>query len=166
MLFMSNVFDIVEDLSRKGASAQVLGLLLNNESHRVVAPYTEDLNHAYYLAGLAFHKQGQVENALSAFKKSYRHWKEDVAALRALGNCYSELGNPKAAKYYFLKARHVGGEKYKGWNILTYNLGNAYFDLGKYDLAISEYKRVRKSDITSYELAQKNIKHSLEKLEE
>jgi tetratricopeptide (TPR) repeat protein len=161
-----NPFLQVEKILKSSKYSEALVLLLGSKkSHvgkgaRIVPPYNSDLNHAWYLVGVVFYKQGKFNDALLAFRRSYRHWNKDVAAIRAIGNCYSELRNPKTAKYYFIKAISIAGKGYKDIDILIYNLGNAYFDLKKYDLAIAEYKKVRKSDRVSYNLAQKNIKHA------
>ncbi len=161
---MSDQFDEIHKLLKAGKGNTALAMLINKETGRINKAYRADLNHAWYLVGSIFYKQEKFYDALLAFKKSYRHWKEDIAAIRAIGTCYSELGNPKIAKYYFIKAKTIGGKKYKDIDILNYNLGNAYFDMGKYDLAISEYIKVRKSDKETYQLAQKNIEHAKKRL--
>ncbi len=151
-------FEILQKMMQQGKTRKVLGALLNQHSNRIVKPYKEDLNHAWYLVGVAYYKEKRYEEALLAFKNSYRHWRFDVDALRAIGNCYSELRNAKMAKYYFIKAKNLAGKEYEGINALIYNLGNSYFDLGQYRLAISEFKKVKASDAKSYEFAQKNMK--------
>ncbi len=162
-------FDNIQKLLKASKYSQSLSLLLNDEQNRIASPYNSDCNHAWYIVGYIFYKQGDFNNALLAHKKSYRIWKEDVPTIKAIGICYSELGNPKMAKYYFIKAKKICGKKYKYLNELIYNLGNAYFDMGKYDLAITEYKKVRKSDSKeayhkeTYQLAQKNIEHAKQK---
>lgn len=137
---------------------EVINTLVNKNTKRISKPFSQDLNHAWYLVGLAYYKHENYNEALHAFMKANRNWKDDIAAIRAIGNCYSELGKPKSAKYYFIKARDMGGRKYKDLNILNYNIGNAYFDLGKYQLAIDEYKKVKKSDEITYDLTKKNIR--------
>lgn len=159
-----NPFDRITQLLKTSNCSEVLILLLNDSGNRIIPPYNSDLNHAWYLVGCAFYKQERYSNALKAFKNSYRHWTEDVDAIRAIGNCYSELRNPKTAKYYFIKAISIGGNYYKGADILTYNLGNTYFDMKKYLQAITEYKKVRKSDLKTYRLAQKNIIHAKDRM--
>ncbi len=157
---MKDHFDKIEKILKSPTYVEVLDLLLNSNGSRVVKPYNSALNHAWYLVGVVYFKQENYVDALHSFKKSYRHYKNDIAAIRAIGNCYSELGNPKTAKYYFMKAIKMGGNKYKDINILIYNLGNAYFDMKKYDFAIFEYKKVNKNDKETFDLAQKNIKHA------
>mgnify|MGYP000216966418 CR=1 FL=1 len=157
---MSDQFDDIHKLLRAGKGNAVLSMLINKKTGRINKAYSVDLNHAWYIVGSVLYKQEKFGDALLAFKKSYRHWKEDVDAIKAIGTCYSELENPKIAKYYYIKAKTIGGKRYKDIDALTYNLGNAYFDMEKYDLAISEYKKVRKSDKKTYQLAQKNIKHA------
>lgn len=155
----SDPFDEISKLLRSSRRNIVLSMLLNAETGRIKKPYISDLNHAWYIVGSILYKQQcAYTGALSAFKKSYRHWKGDVAAIRAIGNCYSDLGNPKMAKYYFEKARTVGGKKYKDIDIVTYNLGNAYFDMGKYRDAVKQYKKVGKRDKRLFKLACSNIK--------
>lgn len=154
------IFKNLQKLMKQGKTREVLGALLNVRANRIAAPYNKDLNHAWYLVGVAYYKEERYQEALLAFKNSYRHWEADVDALWAIGNCYSELGNAKMAKYYFIKAKNIGGTEYKGLNAIIYNLGNAYFDLGQYELAISEFKKVKALDGKSYKLAQRNIKHA------
>jgi tetratricopeptide (TPR) repeat protein len=161
---MTDKLDGVRKMLGVDKGVEPLSILLNKKTGRIKSPYNADLNHAWYIVGLIYYKQGSIASALSAFKKSYRHWSEDIAAIRAIGNCYSDLGNPRMAKFYFSKAINTGGKNYKDLDILIYNLGNAYFDLKKYDLAIAEYKKVRKKDKTTYSLAQKNIKHAQKKI--
>lgn len=161
---MKDNFSKIEKILKSPKYIEVLNILLNLNRTRVVVPYNSDLNHAWYLAGIVYFKQKNYIDALRAFKKSYHHYKNDIAAVRAIGNCYSELGNPKTAKYYFIKAINIGGDKYKDIDVLIYNLGNAYFDMKKYDLAISEYKKVNKNDEETFDLAQKNIKHAESKI--
>ena len=151
-------------MQRAGKGNAVLSILINKKTGRINKAYSTDLNHAWYLVGVVFYKREEFGDALLAFKKSYRYWKEDVDAIRAIGTCYSELGNPKIAKYYFIKAKTIGGKEHKDIDILTYNLGNAHFDMEKYDLAISEYKKVRKSDKKTYQLAQKGIEQAKKRL--
>jgi len=160
---MKDHFNKVDKILKSPKYSEALNILLNLNGNRIVHPYNSDLNHAWYLVGVVYFKKENYIDALCAFKKSYHHYRDDVAAIRAIGNCYSGLENPKTAKYYFIKAINIGGKKYKDINILTYNLGNAYFDMKKYDLAISEYKKVKKSDKETFDLAQKNIKHVMDK---
>jgi len=154
-------FKKIEKKLKSPKYSGILNDLLSLNGSRIISPFNSDLNHSWYLVGVVFFKKKNYLNALSAFKKSYRHYKHDTAAIRAIGNCYIELGNPKTAKYYFMKAIKTGGRKYKDLNILIYNLGNAYFDLKKYDLAILEYKKVKKTDMETFDLAKKNIKHAM-----
>jgi len=150
----------ITDLIKTQEYEQVLSCLLNNSGNRIRTPYTADLNHSWYLVGLSYFKLSNYPDALAAFRRSYRHWKEDVAAIRAIGNCLSELEDPKRARIYFKKALNIGGEEYKGYDILLYNLGNTYFDVGDFENAIKFYRKVSKNDHESYILAQKNINHA------
>lgn len=95
---MSDQFDEVQKMQRAGKGNAALSMLINKKTRRINKAYSADLNHAWYLVGSVFYKQEEFGDALLAFRKSYRHWKEDVAAIRAIGNCYSELGNPKIAE--------------------------------------------------------------------
>ena len=75
----------------------------------------------------------------------------------AVANCYSEIGRPIMTKRYLLKALSTRGIGGKEKEVITYNLGNAYFDLKKYEFAIQEYKKIKKSKSEVYRLARKNI---------
>ena len=154
------IFFPITKLLKSHKYDQVLSCILNSKSNRIVKPYNSNLNHAWYLVGQSYYKLSYYSDALAAFRKSYRYWKEDIAAIRAIGNCLSELNKPKQAQYYFTKALKIGGEKYKAYDILLYNLGNTYFDLGDYRNAINYYRKVSKNDPESYMLANKNIKHA------
>ncbi len=162
---MRDIFENVHTLLRERKLKRALNLMLNKNTNRIIAPYTEDINHAWFLIGDVYFKLGRMDEALAAFKKAYRHWKEDIDAMMLIGNCYDELGNPKTAKYYYIKAiSTIGRKRHKRLDGLTYNLGNAYFDMGKYELAITQYKKVRKSNKEVYQLAQKTINLSQKRL--
>ena len=158
-------FKYVQELIRAQEYNQVINIIINLASNRVKAPYSSDLNHAWYLVGYSYLKLDKFEDALLCFKRSYRYWREDVSVMISIAICYSELKKPKVSKYYLLHAINVAGEKHKKINHLRYNLGNAYFDMKMYDCALEEYRKVSTGAGLSYRLARKNIKLVLHLLE-
>lgn len=149
-------FDDLYKLSSKGRHREVLDILIS-PSGRVRRPYSLDLNHAWYVAGDELYSLGDIKRAMMAFKKALAHSRGDVAAMMAIANCYSDLGNPRMAAFYLLKALSVDNKN----NDLKYNLGNAYFDLGEYEKAIAEYSQVESGRIAR--LARKNARRAVQK---
>jgi len=151
-------FTEIYSLSRRGDYTEALDRMLNYETGRIRPPYSRDLNHAWYVVGDIYFKSQDNEQALRAFKSSLRNRQDDQEAMLAIANCYGELEKPRMAKYYLLKALKIKGRKHR--NKLIYNLGNAYFDMGDYSDAVSQYRRVTKSNPEIFSLAKKNIKQA------
>ena len=156
---MSDIFNQIHRLSKQGEYDRALDLLLDKSGGRINAPYDEDLNHAWYVAGDLYHKKGDFQTAAKAFDKAVADRPDDPEALLALANCYFELEMPGVAERYLrIALRHsddIG---------LIYNLGNALFDQGRYDEALVEYRRVPPDAGEIYEMAQRNIAVARERL--
>ena len=77
-------FKKAETLIKKGSLNLVLDCMLNMETGRIKAPFSGDLNHAWYLVGLIYYKHDDYDQALRAFKSSLRNWTEDAQAMLQL----------------------------------------------------------------------------------
>ena len=155
---MDNIFNKIYDLLKAGEEETALTLLIDNKTGRVKKPYHNDLNHAWYVVGDILAKTERYQDAINAFKKSFKHQSSDIEAIWAIATCYSDLGKPSLSKFYLLKAIKI--DKGKNKDELTYDLGNALFDLKKYDEAIKAYRKVSKKNMEIYSLATANIKHA------
>ena len=80
--------------------------------------------------------------------------------MMALANCYSDLGNPRVAAFYLLKGLSIDNNN----DDLRYNLGNAYFDLGEYEKAITEYGKIEDGKVAR--LALKNARRAAKKIKD
>ena len=113
--------------------------MLTGGGNRICSPYSSDINHAWYLIGDANFREGRYLDAKVAFRRALSHWREDADAMMAIANCYTELGQPRYAIRYLEKAL-----KFRpGDASLLFNLGNAFFDAGHFQQAVSTYKRAR-----------------------
>lgn len=146
------VFGRIHALMRRGRNGEALAKLLDDTGRRIRKPYTENLNHAWYLIGEILYETENYLEAIKAYQKSYRNWSDDYQALWGVAECYSEMKRPRIAVRYWEKALSLAGHK----DELIYNLGNAFFDLGEFAKAISCYVKVRKRSPSVYKLAAKN----------
>ncbi len=153
---MSDPFDEIHKLEKSGKNSLALTRLLNDETGRIKKPYSVDLNHAWYTAGDILYKMKKYAEAIRAFKKALLYWREDIEALWAIANCYSELGKPWLAKHYLLKAVSLDGER----DEIRYNLGNAFFDMRKYREAIEQYQTIKQSNNQLFRTAHLNIERA------
>lgn len=120
-----------------------------------------DLNHASYVDGDNYYKQGSYTQAKHAFEVSLEYWPEDPEAWLALGNCFDELKKPLKAENCYKKSLSYAKEKMK--QDVYYNLGNSLYDQAKFDEAISCYKKVT-AQSTTYRIAQLNLARAKNKL--
>lgn len=157
---MKDCFSAIHDLLREKKYMQVLSMLFNRQISNIESPYDSDLNHAWYIVGDIFFKQGEYEQAVSSFKKALDDWPDDVDAMLALSNCYSELNMPKKSEEVLLKAKKISPMNMS----IIYNLGNSFFDQKMYQQAINMYNIVESTDENLQSLATKNIKRAEEKL--
>lgn len=158
---MKDDFELVHELLKQNKYGNVLQLIFNAKLFLIKPPYSEDLNHSWFIVGDIFYKEEKYEKAISSFKKSLEDWPEDVEAMLALSNCYSEINLPKKAEEILMKAKKIK----PGNSAITYNLANALFDQGEYIRAIDYYNKIRSNEDEIYDLAKKNIKTAKEKLQ-
>lgn len=130
-----DAFDYVHQLMRERKWSKALSELYDVNSGRIRKKYADDYNHAWYLIGDIYYKTRHFAQAAKAFRIAIKRWPDDFQAMMAIANCYSEMRAPRWSAYYLKKAIHIQPHNAK----LLYNLGNAYFDLGKYDAAIKVY---------------------------
>ena len=150
---MKDVFDNIHKLSQEEKYRSMLDLLLTSSGASVQSPYDTDINHAWYLAGDAYFRLGDFQQAVSAFKKAKESWGEDRDSFLALANSYSELGLPEKSE----EVLREGLKIWQGDEEFSYNLGNALFDRCLYRDAIACYQSVVENP-TLISMAENNIK--------
>lgn len=146
-------FEPVYQRLRLGDYGGAIKRVLNRRSGRVRQEYSKSLNHAWYVVGDAHYRSGNFEAAISAFKKSSRHGKDDVEPLLAIANSYSESRKPRYAVHYLRRAIDQFGSDAR----LLYNLGNAYFDLRQYDEATRIFSRLARGRGSISAMAKRNL---------
>jgi tetratricopeptide (TPR) repeat protein len=99
-------------------------------------------NHTAYAKGDRLFKKGQWEEAGAQFEIAIQELPEDWQAMWALGNCHAELKKPRKAAQQFELALTLADTD--AMPNLRFNLGNALFDLGRYEAAIEQYRLVPK----------------------
>lgn len=133
---MKYIFEEVHQFSREGRCQDIIDTLLSENGTTIKSPYDIDLNHAWYLVGDAYYRQGKFQFAISAFKRAIEDWPEDKEAILALSNSYSESSLPEKSE----QTLRDGLKKWPNNEQYIYNLANALFDQRKYQEAISLYK--------------------------
>ena len=149
---MSDTFDKLHTVIRRGRANDALRMLFDKTGRKIRKPYTDDLNHAWYLVGDILYDKRDYQKAVMAFKKSTRSRPEDYQALWATAECYSEMKRPRIAVRYWEKAISIAGAK----DELVFNLGNAFFDLSEFKKAISCYDKVAKRSKVIHKMAENN----------
>lgn len=140
-------------LERAGDFSGMLHGILS-ESGRLRAGLREDPNSAWYSAGVAAHRLGELRLAIRFFRKAFAADESDFDSLLAIANCHSELGSPRWALHYLEKAAVLAP---KDWNV-KYNTGNALYDLKRFDDARRIYRVVaKKAPPEISELAKRNL---------
>jgi Tfp pilus assembly protein PilF len=112
-----------------------------------------DMHVARYSEADALYHDGELRRALRKFKDALALAPGDPDTLWAIGDCYSELGNPWKAERYFRWSR-VGALREKQGD-LRYNIGNALFDQRRFAGALVQYGLVPRS-AKAYVSARKN----------
>ena len=125
----------IHELMRAGRLEDVLKLIYSAEERALRQPYSADPNHSWYIVGDAFFRLERYSEARDAFRRSLEDWPEDVDAYLALGNALSAAGDPGGARDALLQANTLA----PGDPRISYNLGNAYYDLGDLDKAAFFY---------------------------
>lgn len=128
-------------LRRRRRFSAALRQLVDVESLRLRLPFRREANHAWYCAGDVAYLLGQIPFAISAFRRALRSRPDDVQALWAMGNCYSDLGRARMAERCFRRALALSGDSDLR---LLFNLANALLDQGKYGLALNMYREVKR----------------------
>src|SRR5690606_36949471 len=105
---------------RSGSYREVIELLVNQRRNKIRPPFDVDDNHAWYIAGDAFYKLEIFGDAGSCFRRALDVWPEDVDAMHALANTYSELGQAEKAVEVLRKAIVLQPHS----DALKYNFGN------------------------------------------
>lgn len=148
-------------LDRQGKHLAQISLIKHSNTWRLKNNFRANANHSWYLVGCAYFYLCKYEWAAKAFQKALRSQPEDGLAWWALGTSYSELG-----RYYSAYRAYVRGirSEYnrKALPRLYYNLGNALFDMKKFDEAIVMYSKVQKRRDEIGGMARKNLKLSKE----
>lgn len=156
-----NVFFDADKAFKQKNYRKVLDCLLEENGARLNKKYRVDGNHAWYMIGIAYYKEGCYLDALVSLKKSILNRSDDIQALFAIGNCYSDLNIPKLAERYFRRALSsyfyphgkIGLTKYD----IIYNLANSLFDQALYKEAFDLYLEIDNPDSKAYKYARKNI---------
>jgi len=146
-------FHRIYRLKRFGRYAQALDELVDNETRALRPPFDIDPNHAWYVVADIFYKLGDYERAAAGFLRALSYRDDDVQALKALANSYSELQEPKRAEHALRKAISLRPNDSE----LAYNLGNALFDQQQFDDAISVWTDIVTSDEELQTLVASNI---------
>lgn len=147
----SDPFDAVHALLEEN-SAAALEQLLDRATGSIREPYAADPNHAWYVAGDIYVRQGAFALAQDCFLNSLDTRLDDVDSLVALANCASALGDTAVSEKY-LRAALKQSES----AAVLYSLGNALLDQGKFGEALCYFKRVAVSDSEIYAMAQRNL---------
>lgn len=158
-------FARVHSLLRQGELSAALGLLCDQDRKQIGDVFRVDRNHAWYCVGDILYRQGRINEAKDAFKKSVRTRSDDVQALMAIGNCYDQLKKPKLAERYFSRAlsfcnRRNSGDKR---NEILFNLANSLFDQGRMDEAIRTYKKLNRAPLELRRKAKRNLALAVKK---
>jgi tetratricopeptide (TPR) repeat protein len=142
-------------LLRAHKFGQARRILVNRKTGKIRYPFSEIPNHSWYVLGDIAYRQNNTLEAKKCFKRALVYESTDVTAMMALGNCYSDLGQPRYARAILEKALAVSPHSAH----VKYNLANALFDLGIFEDAIPLYRRAsasRNREVS--ELARKNLK--------
>lgn len=106
----------------------------------------------YYLAECYF-QEGQYKKALAVYEEIDKHEKDDAYVLCYKGACYAKLKQVEKAKALFEEAIFLG-------NVEGYHyLSKMYYDIGKYEDAITSEKKfmeVREANGSSYQILAKS----------
>jgi type IV pilus assembly protein PilF len=91
----------------------------------------------HFLLGIAYHGKGLDERAVGEFQRAIVLNPDDSAVHNFLGAIYLGKGRPDDAIASFNKA--LGNILYDTPATALYNLGRAYYEKGRYDLALKYY---------------------------
>jgi tetratricopeptide (TPR) repeat protein len=111
----------------------------------------------HYNLGLAYKEMGLIDEAISAFELSSTNAESRIDSISMIGICLSDKGDFEAAvKLYHdvLRTLNYQDPKYLG---LTYQLGEAYMELGRHVDAYKAFAKVRDID-ASYRDVKSRVK--------
>lgn len=118
-------------------------------------------NIASYSEADRLYEEGKFVAALKSFKASLAADSSDGDALHAIGSCYDALKMPASAAAAYRQAlellpptRHPA---------LHFNIGNALFDLGRYQESLAEYHLIPKDSSVWHE-TETNIRLASERV--
>ena len=105
---MKDCFEDIHVLLINKMYIDVINLVFDEKLNRINKPYDIDLNHAWYIVGDIFFKTQKYDSAISCFKKALIFSQNDMEAMCALANCYSEQFQPKKSASILRKALNIG----------------------------------------------------------
>ncbi len=91
-----------------------------------------------YRVGMSLVKEGRLDEAISTFKNGLSTDPQNTVLLNVIGATYSLKGEFDQADDYLLKSLQID----PGFVPARKNLAISYFNLGKYDLAATEFQRL------------------------
>jgi tetratricopeptide (TPR) repeat protein len=91
-----------------------------------------------YRMGMSLVKEGRLDEAISTFKNGLSTDPQSTVLLNVIGATYSLKGDFDQADGYLLKSLQID----PGFVPARKNLAISYFNLGKYDLAAAEFRRL------------------------
>jgi tetratricopeptide (TPR) repeat protein len=91
-----------------------------------------------YHAGISLVRQGHLDEAIQTFKTGLETDPQNLVLMDAIGAAYNLKGDLEPAKKYFLDALQAD----PGFIPARKNLAITYFNLGQYDLAEPEFRRL------------------------
>jgi len=91
---------------------------------------------AYYNLGLAYFRQGRLDDAIAQYQKVLQINPVETDALNNLGSAFLQLGRLDEAVAYYQKALTIKPDSAE----THYNLGNAWFRQGRTDQAMTQYQ--------------------------
>jgi len=91
-----------------------------------------------YRMGMSLVKEGRLDEAISAFKNGLSTDSQSAVLLNVIGATYSLKGEFDQADDYLLRSLQID----PGFVPARKNLAISYFNLGKYDLAATEFQKL------------------------
>ncbi len=113
-------------------------------------------HHALYKEADSAYKRCDFVRARKLFAEALRLAPGDPDTLRAVGNCWDELGLPLLAERFHRRALAWSRGAERGDCI--YNIANAKFDQGLYASALALYAKVPPRSKAAYRRARRNMR--------
>jgi len=102
-----------------------------------------------FRTGAALAKQGNLDEAITTFKMALGIDYQNPFLLNATGATYSLKGDFEQAKQYFLESLQFD----PGFVPARKNLAVIYFNVGRYDLAATEFQKLKNASVASRSVA-------------